>query len=286
MASFGEYTLTFALEVGTRRLRHVREVKTGQACRCICPGCEEPLEAVNAQAPTYKIRPHFRHLDGQTSADCAARAIAKAAAAALKDVRTLQLPPITPQPRTFFDESPRQLAPPTQIVSFELIDHTEGMLHLPDGRVLRVSVIARTTGGKDREGEFDLILDLSRDDQEKLQSLGNLRTYLTLDSSCWRWCQRQTKPTLLPAEAPPLQLEEETTAVAVLVQPPEVRPMAPLPELVAPTRPVVQPVEEWTEPPIKCPDGSIMLFHRKRWPNGVVTETRERLEPGSEKRLL
>jgi len=137
VSAFGEYTLTFAIEREMRALRHVREVRTGQACGCICPGCNEPLEAVNAQATVYKKRPHFRHLEGQNSAECAARSIAKAAEAALADVRSVQLPPITPQPRTFFDEAPPQTVP-TEIERFELIDYTEGVLHLPDGRALRV----------------------------------------------------------------------------------------------------------------------------------------------------
>lgn len=287
MTAFGEYTLTFALERETRALRHVREVKTGQACGCVCPGCGEPLEAVNAQAAVYKKRPHFRHLEGQNSAECSARSIAKAAEAALAEVRSIQLPPITPQSRTLFDEAPPEKAP-TEIERFELIDHTEGLLHLPDGRALRVRVIARFTGGKELDGDFDLTLDLSRGELDNCQNLGNLRNYLTLDSSCWRWCQRQTKPTMLPEELSEGALETESVVIVpVPAQQPvgsanKVRIVSPPPKEPALARSAtspIQPVQEWTEPPVKFKDGTVLLFHRKRWPNGVMTEIVERLSP-------
>jgi len=291
MSAF-DFTLTFALERDTRALRHVREVKTGQACACICPGCEEPLEAVNAQAATYKMRPHFRHLEGQNSAECAARSIAKAAEAALEDVLSVQLPPITPQPRTLFDDKPPEVAA-TEIERFELVDHTEGLLHLPDGRKLRVRVIARATGGKNLESDFDLILDLSNEDLESCKSLDNLRKYLTLDSSCWRWCQRQIKPTLLP-EKP---AEDKTAKLAIPAPDPVLEQLmsqrvqvvgapAPSTQVDASPAPAVEYVKEWTDPPVKFPDGTVLLFHRKLTASGIMRETVERLSPEDAKRLI
>jgi len=144
-------------------------------------------------------------------------------------------------------------------------------------------VIARFAGGKDLEGDFDLTLDLSRAKLEGCQNLGNLRDYLTLDSSSWRWCQRQTKPTMLPEEHPQgasdamilsVNLQPTHLEVSVVPQPSKEPAFTPITSLP------VQPVEEWTEPPVRFKDGTVLLFHRKRWPNGVMTETVERLSPG------
>lgn len=48
----------WAVDKDTRELKDISSVAKGKACRCVCPGCDWPVEAVH---PKEKIRKYFRH---------------------------------------------------------------------------------------------------------------------------------------------------------------------------------------------------------------------------------
>ena len=170
-------TLVFALDADTRQLRHVREGKTGQNCNRICPGCDEPLEAVNAESRVYKKRPHFRHLEGNDRRQCAMASLKAAVVAALAKSGSVPLPVITPGPKLFPGEEDGIEQLPFESAMVD--DFTDAVLKLPDGSELRIWVEARDTRAVDEDGLFDLTLFIPPERLASLQSLGDLRRYLT-----------------------------------------------------------------------------------------------------------
>lgn len=71
--------MAWAKEEATGELRFVGElprIRTGLKCGCVCYGCGEHLEAVNAGNPEALITPHFRHKERPDSGMCS-QAISK-----------------------------------------------------------------------------------------------------------------------------------------------------------------------------------------------------------------
>ena len=273
-------TIIFANERLTGRAKHVREVPTGLACNCVCPGCGEPLEAVNAQAPRYKKRPHFRHVAHSELPGCADRALLAALHESAPAMEAVVLPAADPAIVALFPDIAAPDATPMAIERFEVIDHTAAVLRFPDGRMIRVAFAARSWGDGVNPPGFDLVVTLPGEGDD-IQSIDDLTRYLMLDSSHWRWCARQTAP--LPLDAvPPFELVNETTgegsaaprtlAVEIIRINGDAR-TAPYVEKVikGPTGP--QSVRRWTEA-VMLPGIGKILFHRTLWPSRVATESR------------
>ncbi|PXV67251.1 hypothetical protein C8D93_106229 [Sinimarinibacterium flocculans] len=285
MALGRDDALVFALDAESGALRHVREGATGQRCNCVCPGCGQALEAVNAEAKIYKRRPHFRHLDGQTVERCAGQALAAAIESAMRTVDAIPLPPILPGAPLL--DVRAETVDAVAIERFEIVDYTEGLLVLPDGREFRVSISAHDVGHEDGERTFDLVLHVPEHQIESLESVEGLRSYLTLDKSAWRWCRRQTTPSLVGQSA---GAESRAAQLAVLGDPDfSVEPGGDVPggEQLPPsqTHRESRPIYEWT---VRIPgrDGTVTLLHRQRWPNGVMTERVERLAASDLEKLI
>lgn len=274
-------TLVFALDADSRELRHVREGRTGQHCNRICPGCGQRLEAVNAENRVYKIRPHFRHLEGQDRRHCATSSLKAAMVQALADPGAIQLPAIVPGNELFTRDGSRD--EPLMFQSAAIDDFTDAVLRLPDGRELRVRVEVRDTRAVDNDGTFDLVLFVPPEKLDPLQSLDDLRRYLTLDSSAWRWCNRQIRPSLI---------EEPSALNATYVAPVSPQPVPPSHpqeciEDFMPARGSAVPIPLRTsreprklpEKRMNNPDGSVTVFHRWRLPNGQMEEKLEIVWP-------
>ncbi len=286
MALGRDDALVFALDAESGAVRHVREGATGQRCNCVCPGCGQALEAVNAEAKIYKRRPHFRHLDGQTVERCAGQALAAAIESAMRTVDAIPLPPILPGAPLL--DVRAETVDAVAIERFEIVDYTEGLLVLPDGREFRVSISAHDVGHEDGERTFDLVLHLPEHQIEGLESVEGLRSYLTLDKAAWRWCRRQTTPSLVERSEGAEPIEAQLAAAGIDM-PDEsgeaVEVVGAVQSSPVPPHQEDRPVHEWT---VRIPglDGSVTLLHRQRWPNGAMTERVERLSPAGSCRLM
>lgn len=84
--------IAWAREIGSGITRHITEVDAGLACKCLCEGCNTPLEAVNSRNRLAKRRPHFRHYETPESGSCAERALLAAARRGLEGLRTIKTP--------------------------------------------------------------------------------------------------------------------------------------------------------------------------------------------------
>lgn len=282
-SSNADTSIVFAIDKLTGQAKHVREVPTGLACNCICPGCREPLEAVNAEAVRYKKRPHFRHPEKPQTSGCADRSLKEALCEAASWIESITLPAADPIVIALFPDAAASEADVVVIERFEVIDHTEALLHLPNGRTVRVGVMARSWGDGINPAGFDLSVMLP-DDAADLQSIDDLVRYLTLDPDRWRWCARQTQPAPLAAE-PPFELVGETAnSLDELVKTPVDTAGEAVSDAPGSTNAAGkgvqehaerQPVRSWTET-VTFPGAGTMRFHRQIWPNGVMTEQREK----------
>ena len=275
-------TIVFAKERFTGQAKHVREVPTGRACNCVCPGCGELLDAVNAQATHYKKRPHFRHVEHSEQPGCADVALWAALRESAPAMEAVVLPPADPVVVALFPDIASSAATSMAIEGFEVVDHTTALLRFPNGRTIRVALAARSWGDGVNPPGFDLVVTLPGEDTD-IESIDDLTRYLTLDSSHWRWCARQTAPSPLDV-APPFELVSESAGEGSQpAEPLAVEPIAidsdagvaPIAgqAITALTGP--QPIRRWTET-VMLPGVGKTLFHCTLWPNGVVTEERER----------
>jgi hypothetical protein len=272
--------LVFALDADSRELRHVREGRTGQHCNRVCPGCGQRLEAVNAESRVYKNRPHFRHLGGQDRRHCATSSLKAAMVEALADPGAIRLPAIVSGNELFALDG--AIDEPLMFQSAAIDDFTDAVLRLPDGRELRVRVEVRDTRALDGDGQFDLVLFIPPDKLESLQSVGDLRRYLTLDPLAWRWCRNQIRPSLIT---------EPSALTTTTVAPLSPQVMAPLLppgfQDFTPERFSALPIPSRTgrerrklpEVRMSNPDGSVTVFHRWRHPNGQMEEKVEKIWP-------
>jgi len=65
------------------------EVENGLRCRCICPGCQQPLNAANNGE---KVIPHFRHVKSNDCVDGFREGVRRAAVALIAQRKQLMLP--------------------------------------------------------------------------------------------------------------------------------------------------------------------------------------------------
>ena len=143
-----EARIVWANDAATNAARHITEVRTGLACHCVCPGCGAKLEAVNAQNPNWKRRPHFRHYEAPELVDCAQQAVLTGAREALKQAKKIELPElrikriIAAQDRMEFAAEVYEPAHRTQIESVEFVDATDAVLTLAGGQQIYVRLVA------------------------------------------------------------------------------------------------------------------------------------------------
>jgi hypothetical protein len=283
MPKWDKSIMFFAQDAQTKTLRHVREVPTGNKCGCICCGCGEPVEAVNAQAETFKNRPHFRHVTQSTNADCQSRsvdlAINEALIKAIADLHSVLLP----NPAMFGHEAALS---ENEISSFELVDTCEGLLCLPDGRELRVQISTHVIGGSNHDERFDMTLTVPPEIIEEGWNVENLRQYLTTDPTCWRWCVRQTSPSIFHpsvenTERQPRRIELDNIPVHEMGKIKDENYFIPHNVWAQETR--KRPDTDLRKKPhsivVPMPDGSKKVLHRWTCSDGSMGEEMEIIPP-------
>lgn len=86
--------LTWAKDSELGELRYIGEIpraRTGRRCNCLCYGCGQPLEAVNAGVNDGFVAPHFRHSGGVLDEPCALASSRAVVIGALAHLRELEL---------------------------------------------------------------------------------------------------------------------------------------------------------------------------------------------------
>ncbi|MGK8478688.1 hypothetical protein [Stutzerimonas stutzeri] len=73
------------------------EVDNGLRCRCICPGCKQPLNAANNGE---KVVPHFRHAKSNDCFDGFREGARRAAVALIAQRKQLMLPALIESKRS------------------------------------------------------------------------------------------------------------------------------------------------------------------------------------------
>lgn len=175
--------------------RYILEVQTGLDCNCVCPGCGARLEAVNAQNPYWKKRPHFRHYQAPELENCATSAVLTAAKEILKAITELKLPSFevtqevtTPSGRTFTGRA-TATEKIVQVEAAEFVDATDAVLTLADGQKIRLRLVATARRTSDSPGHVmgEIAIDLS-DPVLQTADPHTLREHITLSGAARRWC--------------------------------------------------------------------------------------------------
>lgn len=202
--------IVWAVQAASGVARHITEVKTGLACGCVCPGCEMPLEAVNAENPQWRRRPHFRHEKSPELPTCLRSAVLTGARALLAAATEFLVPTLTVAAQVrapdgkVFEET--EVVPERRVgitrLSFQ--DETDAVLLLEDGREVRVRLVASARATEDSQDAplADIIIDVSDPD---LQSADPemLRRRITLggDAARHRWCRQNYPDLVMKAQA-------------------------------------------------------------------------------------
>ena len=175
--------------------RYILEVQTGLDCNCVCPGCGARLEAVNAQNPYWKKRPHFRHYQAPEFKDCATSAVLTAAKEIVKTIKELKLPSFevtqeveTPSGRKFTGKA-KVAEEVIQVVAAEFVDSTDAILTLADGQKIRLRLVATATWSSAPTEPVigEITIDLT-DPVLQTAAPETLREHITLSGPARRWC--------------------------------------------------------------------------------------------------
>lgn len=143
-----EARIVWASDAATKAARHISEVRTGLACNCVCPGCAARLEAVNAENPLWKRRPHFRHYQAPELEDCAQQAVLTGAREALTQATEIKLPEVragrivVAQDQVDFAAEAVQPEQQMAVEAVELVDATDAILTLAGGEQIYVRLVA------------------------------------------------------------------------------------------------------------------------------------------------
>ncbi|MDK9704610.1 MAG: hypothetical protein OEL20_15860 [Sulfuritalea sp.] len=208
-----EARIVWANDTATNAARHITEVSTGLACHCVCPGCGAKLEAVNAQNPNWKRRPHFRHYEAPELVDCAQQAVLTGAREALKQANEIELPALrvkrimAAQDRMEFVAEVNEPAHRVQIEGVEFVDATDAVLTLSDGQQVYVRLVAtaKRPGDPKQLKISEVLIDIS-DPVLRTANPEVLRQHITLGSRAKHWCHHLREPDLVAeAEAKVLQ---------------------------------------------------------------------------------
>lgn len=175
---------TYILELGTER--------SGAKSGCVCPGCSNPLIAVNNAKESYLRRPHFRHHPGTGAQDCSIVAARVAVLRTMQDLGWIDLPArnltgsVVGLDGQIFEGQSGRTAERLYIRNAEFRDFAPAILHLDDGR--QVSVLLRgsnapTEAGSDLGAAIFIEVD---DPTVALMDPQQLRERLSLKgSACW-----------------------------------------------------------------------------------------------------
>ena len=157
--------------------------KTGIACECTCPGCQEPLQAVNARLNVPKGTPvwsasrtgrtmsqFFRHPSGHSRTSCLQKASQLATLTLFRKHGLIEVPaPISRQ--RFQGVSGKEYAseirgrPQSLLVCRSAwIDHQRASLTLEDGR--KVLVVLESSHLDTSDQDFDGVISVRCDDPE------------------------------------------------------------------------------------------------------------------------
>lgn len=175
--------------------RYILEVQTGLDCNCVCPGCGARLEAVNAQNPYWKKRPHFRHYQAPELEDCATSAVLTAAKEIVKTITELKLPSFevakevkTSSGRKFTGKA-KVAEEIVQVTAAEFIDSTDAILTLADGQKIRLRLVAKARRSSDPTEPVmgEIAIDLSAPVLQTADPQA-LREHITLSGSGRTWC--------------------------------------------------------------------------------------------------
>lgn len=175
---------TYILELGADR--------SGAKSGCLCPGCGNPLIAVNNAKAAFLVRPHFRHHPGASAQDCSIIAARMAILRTMQDLGWIDLPARTRKGsvigidgQVYWGHSER---PPerVRIRTIEFSDSAPAILHLEGGR--KVSVVLRGTSTPDQSSmDLGAVIFIEVDDPSvALMDPLQLRERLTLKGgACW-----------------------------------------------------------------------------------------------------
>jgi hypothetical protein len=202
-----EARIVWASDAATKAARHISEVRTGLACNCVCPGCAARLEAVNAENPLWKRRPHFRHHQAPELEDCALQAVLAGAREALKQASEIQLPEVrakrivAAQDHMKFSAEAVQPEQQLAVAAVELVDATDAILQLTGGERIYVRLVATAKRPDDIKQTLlsEVLIDIS-DPVLRTADPETLRQHITLGVRAKHWCNHLREPDLI-AEA-------------------------------------------------------------------------------------
>lgn len=202
-----EARIVWASDAATKAARHISEVRTGLACNCVCPGCAARLEAVNAENPFWKRRPHFRHYQAPELENCAQQAVLTGAREALKQVTEIQLPEVrvkrivSAQDQMEFTAEAIQPEQHVAVEAIELVDATDAILTLSGGEQIYVRLVATAKRPADIKQTLlsEVLIDIS-DPVLRTADPETLRQHITLGVRAKHWCNHLREPDLI-AEA-------------------------------------------------------------------------------------
>ena len=161
----------------------IRPEKTGIKCECTCPGCQEPLQAVNARLNVPKGTPvwsasrtgrtmsqFFRHPSGHSRTSCLQKASQLATLTLFKTRGLIEVP--APISRQYFQgvsgkeyASEMRGRPQNLLVRrSEWLDHQRASLILKDGR--KVLVVLESSHLNTHDPDFDGVISVRCDDPE------------------------------------------------------------------------------------------------------------------------
>lgn len=202
-----EARIVWASDAATKAARHISEVRTGLACNCVCPGCAARLEAVNAENPLWKRRPHFRHYQAPELEDCAQQAVLTGAREALTQATEIKLPEVragrivVAQDQVDFAAEAVQPEQQMAVEAVELVDATDAILTLAGGEQIYVRLVATAKRPADIKQTLlpEVLIDIS-DPVLRTADPETLRRHITLGVRAKHWCNHLREPDLI-AEA-------------------------------------------------------------------------------------
>jgi hypothetical protein len=199
-----EPRIVWAADAATMAARHISEVRTGLACNCVCPGCQARLEAVNAENPLWKRRPHFRHYQAAELDDCAQQAVLKGARQMLGAITEIELPArrvermVSAQDKLEFVGAATEPPLRAAVEAVEFVDATDAVLTLAGGVQIYVRLVAtcRRPADVKQTQLSEIAIDVS-DPFLRTADPDALRQHITLGTRAKHWCHHLREPNLV-----------------------------------------------------------------------------------------
>lgn len=178
--------------------------KTGSACECTCPGCQEPLQAVNARlnvpgTPVWSasrtgrtMSQFFRHPSGHSRTSCLQKASQLATLTLFKTFGLIEVPaPISRQrfqgvSGKVYESEMRGQQQSLLVRRSAWIDHQRASLTLESGR--KVLVVLESSHQDTSDQDFDGVISVRCDDPEiaglTIEEILD-RVVLSEEHTCW-----------------------------------------------------------------------------------------------------